>query len=257
MAPITSISQIPPPKTPLRAKLSEPRAIRGSTRPAACQNRRLKPSTIKGALQRADCFALRNFLFDHLGGAKQNGLRYREAKRLGGLEIYGHLKFCRKLHRKIPSEMSTLRRMGARIRAAMCQIRAGLSKGRTRTCKHVITSEALVLKATFAPCFGIVWTTTHSVMAILRAGDRSEVRQRIRTFRPVQSSHLLGRLLAWCPRCHGRAIPQSAIAFRPAAVIFTRNFGRPAPRCPRAALPPTGSHPVVWPLRQSATCRRR
>src|SRR6266404_1381940 len=32
------------------ALLSEPRAIRGSTRPATCQNRRLKLSTIKGAL---------------------------------------------------------------------------------------------------------------------------------------------------------------------------------------------------------------
>jgi hypothetical protein len=32
-------------------RLSEPRAIRGSTRPATCQNRRLKLSTIKGALQ--------------------------------------------------------------------------------------------------------------------------------------------------------------------------------------------------------------
>src|SRR5262249_34337023 len=41
------------PQTPLRARLSEPRAIRGSTRPATCQNRRLKLSTIKGALQRA------------------------------------------------------------------------------------------------------------------------------------------------------------------------------------------------------------
>jgi hypothetical protein len=33
-----------------RARLSEPRAIRGSTRPATCQNRRLKLSTIRGAL---------------------------------------------------------------------------------------------------------------------------------------------------------------------------------------------------------------
>src|SRR5437016_7556726 len=41
------------PQTPLRARLSEPRAIRGSTRPATCQNRRLKLSTIKGALQMA------------------------------------------------------------------------------------------------------------------------------------------------------------------------------------------------------------
>src|SRR5262249_16608387 len=38
-------------QTPLRARLSEPRAIRGSPRPATCQNRRLKLSTIKGALQ--------------------------------------------------------------------------------------------------------------------------------------------------------------------------------------------------------------
>src|SRR5262249_51547983 len=37
-------------QTPLRARLSEPRAIRGSPRPATCQNRRLKLSTIKGAL---------------------------------------------------------------------------------------------------------------------------------------------------------------------------------------------------------------
>src|SRR6476659_5949720 len=39
-------------QTPLRARLSEPRAIRGSPRPATCQNRRLKLPTIKGALQR-------------------------------------------------------------------------------------------------------------------------------------------------------------------------------------------------------------
>src|SRR5262249_14319819 len=37
-------------QTPLRARLSEPGAIRGSPRPATCQNRRLKLSTIKGAL---------------------------------------------------------------------------------------------------------------------------------------------------------------------------------------------------------------
>src|SRR5262249_46442457 len=42
-------------QTPLRARLSEPRAIRGSPRPATCQNRRLKLSTIKGALH---CFAV-------------------------------------------------------------------------------------------------------------------------------------------------------------------------------------------------------
>jgi hypothetical protein len=39
------------PQTPLRVRLSEPCAIRGSPRPATCQNRRLKLSTIKGALQ--------------------------------------------------------------------------------------------------------------------------------------------------------------------------------------------------------------
>src|SRR6478752_3100430 len=39
------------PQTPLRARLSEPCAIRGSPRPATCQNRRLKLSTIRGALQ--------------------------------------------------------------------------------------------------------------------------------------------------------------------------------------------------------------
>ena len=38
-------------RTPLRARLSEPGAIRGSPRPDACQNRRLNLSTIRGALQ--------------------------------------------------------------------------------------------------------------------------------------------------------------------------------------------------------------
>jgi hypothetical protein len=45
--------------------------------------------------------------FDHLVGAKQDRLRHRKTERLGGLEVYGHLKFCRKLHREI-----------ARLRAA-------------------------------------------------------------------------------------------------------------------------------------------
>jgi len=40
------------------ARLSEPRAIRGSTRPATCQNRRLKLSTIKGALHTCICARL-------------------------------------------------------------------------------------------------------------------------------------------------------------------------------------------------------
>jgi hypothetical protein len=34
------------------ARLSEPRAIRGSPRPATCQKRRLKLSNVRGALQR-------------------------------------------------------------------------------------------------------------------------------------------------------------------------------------------------------------
>src|ERR1700730_13809348 len=38
------------PQTPLRARLYEPRAIRGSPRPETCQKRRLKLSTIRGAL---------------------------------------------------------------------------------------------------------------------------------------------------------------------------------------------------------------
>jgi hypothetical protein len=37
-------------------------------------------------------------LFDHLVGAKQNRWGYRKAKRLGGLEVHGHLKFCRQLN---------------------------------------------------------------------------------------------------------------------------------------------------------------
>src|SRR6516225_6842862 len=39
--------------------------------------------------------------FDHLVGAKQDRLRHRKAERLGGLEVYGHLKLCRKLYREI------------------------------------------------------------------------------------------------------------------------------------------------------------
>src|SRR5262249_32283618 len=42
-------------QTPLRPRLSEPGAIRGSPRPATCQNRRLKLSTIKGALHGDVC----------------------------------------------------------------------------------------------------------------------------------------------------------------------------------------------------------
>ena len=42
----------PRPQTPLRPRLSDPCAIRGSPRPATCQKRRLKLSTVRGALQR-------------------------------------------------------------------------------------------------------------------------------------------------------------------------------------------------------------
>ena len=45
------IDEVQHPQTPLRARLSEPRAIRGSLHPATCQNRRLKLSTVRGALQ--------------------------------------------------------------------------------------------------------------------------------------------------------------------------------------------------------------
>src|SRR4029077_5695942 len=47
-------------QTPLRARLSEPGAIRGAPRPATCQNRRLKLSTIKDALHPSG-------VFKHLG----------------------------------------------------------------------------------------------------------------------------------------------------------------------------------------------
>ena len=37
-------------------------------------------------------------LFDHLVGAQQNRLRHGEAERLGGLQVYDRLEFCRKLN---------------------------------------------------------------------------------------------------------------------------------------------------------------
>src|SRR5262249_3485078 len=45
------------PQTSLRAWLSNPCAIRGSPRPATCQKRRLKLSTIRGALHRRADFS--------------------------------------------------------------------------------------------------------------------------------------------------------------------------------------------------------
>jgi hypothetical protein len=47
--------------------------------------------------RRSKLFALRNLL-DHLVGTQQNRLRYRQAERLGGLEVDDHLKFCRQLN---------------------------------------------------------------------------------------------------------------------------------------------------------------
>ena len=43
----------------------------------------------------------RRALLDHLIGAQQNRWGYRKTERRGGLAVHGHLKFCRKLHRKI------------------------------------------------------------------------------------------------------------------------------------------------------------
>ena len=56
------------------------------------------------ALQRKKSCAINRHnqqLFDDLGGAKQYRWGYGKAERLGGLEIYDHLEFCRKLHREI------------------------------------------------------------------------------------------------------------------------------------------------------------
>ena len=46
-------------------------------------------------------FCVARFLFDHLGGAKQDRLRHRKAERRGGLEVHDHLELGRKLHREI------------------------------------------------------------------------------------------------------------------------------------------------------------
>src|SRR5215831_4453166 len=66
-------------QTPLRARLSEPGAIRGSPRPATCQNRRLKLSTIKGALQCAVFMKIEEpeSSLTKLNGVCQHGLEDR------------------------------------------------------------------------------------------------------------------------------------------------------------------------------------
>jgi hypothetical protein len=43
--------------------------------------------------RRSNCFALRDFLFDHLVGAQQNRLRHGKTERFGGLEVHDHLEF--------------------------------------------------------------------------------------------------------------------------------------------------------------------
>src|SRR5215471_6464316 len=58
-------------------------------------------------------------LFDHLVSTQQDRLRHRQTERLGGLEVHGHLEFCRKLHREI-----------ARLRAAQNAI--DISGGATK-----------------------------------------------------------------------------------------------------------------------------
>jgi len=51
--------------------------------------------------RRSNCFALREFLFDHLVGAQQNRLRHSKPQRLGSLEVEHQLVFGRRLHRKV------------------------------------------------------------------------------------------------------------------------------------------------------------
>ena len=63
----------------LRARLSEPRAIRGSARPATCQNRRLKLSTIKGAL--------------HSSGISGRNMDIAETTRLGPVQTLAGVNF--------------------------------------------------------------------------------------------------------------------------------------------------------------------
>jgi hypothetical protein len=46
-------------------------------------------------------FCVARFLFDHFVGTQQNRLWHRQTERLGGLKVYDHLEFCRKLYWEI------------------------------------------------------------------------------------------------------------------------------------------------------------
>ena len=77
-----------------------------------------------GLGERSGAGLARAALFDHLGGAQHYRWRYRKAKRLGGLEVHGHLVFHRKLNREI-----------ARLLAAQYAIDIG--GGATKEVYHV------------------------------------------------------------------------------------------------------------------------
>jgi hypothetical protein len=63
----------------------------------------------RGGAARVSCSGGRSLagLFDHLVGAKQDRWGHRKTQRLGGHEVHDHLKFCRKLHRKIARFFAT------------------------------------------------------------------------------------------------------------------------------------------------------
>jgi hypothetical protein len=51
--------------------------------------------------RRANRFALRDFLFDHLVGGHEQRLRHGQSESLGGLEVDDEPVFGRPLHRKV------------------------------------------------------------------------------------------------------------------------------------------------------------